>query len=44
MFNAKKSKGGIFQTAYHLYLGQTDIDIDIQIVGPRYKSYFQKNN
>jgi len=44
MFNAKKSKGGILQTAYHLYLGQNDIDIDIQIVGPRYKSYFQKNH
>jgi len=44
MFDAKKSKGGIFQSAYHLYLEQPDIDIDIQAVGPRYKSYFKKNH
>lgn len=44
MFDAKKSKGGIFQSAYHLYLEQPDIDINIEAVGPRYKSYFKKNH
>ena len=43
MLDAKLSKGSIFQSAYQHFLNE-NIDIDINMLGPRYKSYFQKNN